>query len=103
MAKKITIGMLGCGTVGSGLIKLLANYKHKKRQPEIELKKILVKNMERAAEISSEHGIEKHLFTDDVIAMIKDPEIDIIVEVMGGVDHTKKILLEAIKHKKKIS
>ena len=102
MSKKITIGMLGCGTVGSGLIKLLANYKHEKRTPEIELKKILVRNMERAAEIASQHGIEKHLFTDDVHEIITDPEIEIVVEVMGGVDETKKILLDAIKNKKNI-
>lgn len=94
--------MLGCGTVGSGLIKVLASYKHYKRRPEIELKSILVRNMQRAEEISSKHGIEKHLFTDDLDSIIHDEDIDIIVELMGGVDQTKEILLKAIENKKHI-
>jgi len=102
MSKKITIAMLGCGTVGSGLIKLLAHYHHEKREPEIVLKKILVRNMQRASDISSKHGLEKHLFTDDVTDIINDPEIQIVVEVMGGVERTKKILLDAITNKKHI-
>ena len=102
MSKQITIGMLGCGTVGSGLIELLKNYQEAKRQPEITLKRILVRNDKRAEDLSKSLKLDKANFTTKLDEVIADPEIDIIIEVMGGVEATKKILLDAIKNKKHI-
>ena len=90
MSEKVKIGLLGCGTVGSGLVKILANH------PLVEITKIAVRNEQRAQEIATNLAIEQSLFTWDINDVINAPEISIVVEVMGGVEQTKQHLLDAI-------
>lgn len=90
MAEKIKIGLLGCGTVGSGLVKILD------KQSLVEITKIAVRNQQRAQEIAGDLGLDQSLFTWEINDVIHDPEISIVVEVMGGVTETKKHLLAAI-------
>lgn len=100
--EKFQIGIMGCGTVGSGLVKLLRKHLLRKQSPEISIAKILVRNDKRAAEISSELGLDQSLFTTNADDIVKNPDIDFVVELMGGVDHTKKLLLSALENKKSI-
>lgn len=90
---KVKIAFLGCGTVGSGVIKIL----HKLNRNDIEISSILVRNDTRAKEISSSLGLDLKLFTSNADDIFKNPEIKIVVELMGGVDHTKALLLKAIE------
>ena len=77
------IGLLGLGTVGSGVSKILA---HKKDHLEkvagrpIELRGILVRDTDK----KREHQPPKDLITNNADEILANPEIDIIVEVMGG-------------------
>lgn len=103
MSKAIKIGLLGCGTVGSGVVKLLRkiNQAHNFGY-QIDINKILVRNSKRAQEIGTELGLDQSIFTTNTNDITKNPEIDIVVEVMGGVDHVKPLLIDALQHGKDI-
>ncbi len=88
----ICIAILGCGTVGSGLVKLLKYY------PEIEVSKILVRDLSKERDFD----IDASCFTDNVEDILRDTKVQIIVEVMGGISKTKDILLKALKQGKHI-
>ncbi|PIQ23624.1 homoserine dehydrogenase [bacterium (Candidatus Blackallbacteria) CG17_big_fil_post_rev_8_21_14_2_50_48_46] len=90
----VKIGMLGCGTVGSGVVKLLQEKSQEYARrcgAKLELSKILVRDLNRVRE-----GVDPALLTEDPAEILEDEEIQIIVEVMGGVDPTREYLLQAI-------
>ena len=91
--KKIKIGMLGLGTVGSGVYKTL------KRFDNVEIVKISVKNIDKPRNIE---GLDSNILTTDVYSIINDPEIDIFVEVIGGVNPAWEYISAAIKAGKHI-
>lgn len=96
MNKQIQVGMLGFGTVGSGVIRILKDHNAKIRQvtgEEISVKKVLVRDIEKnRGEISE--GIQLTSNEDEVLA---DPEIDVILEVMGSIDSAKMYITKALK------
>ena len=99
--KEISIGLLGLGTVGSGVVKIIENHQEKLMHQvgcPVKVKKILVKNMDKHLS----NGVEASLLTTDVDDILNDPEIDIVVEVMGGVDQTKQYLFQALNNKKHV-
>lgn len=98
--KKIKIGLLGLGTVGTGVYKLIgrrADSMEKTIGAELEIKKILVHNMNKKRD-----GIDPSLLTDDWREIVEDDEIQIIVEVMGGMEPAKTIILEALRAGKNV-
>ena len=98
--KKIKIGLLGLGTVGTGVYKLIgrrADIMDKTIGAELEIKKILVHNMNKKRE-----GIDPSLLTDDWREIVEDDEIQIVVEVMGGMEPAKTIILEALRAGKNV-
>ena len=98
--KKIKIGLLGLGTVGTGVYKLIgrrADSMEKTIGAELEIKKILVHNMNKKRD-----GIDPSLLTDDWREIIEDDEIQIVVEVMGGMEPAKTIILEALRAGKNV-
>ncbi|MGP7816318.1 homoserine dehydrogenase [Niallia sp. 01092] len=95
----ISIGLLGLGTVGSGVVKIIENHQDKIMHQvgcPVKVKKILVKNVNKEREISQE------MLTTDPDEIINDPDIDVIIEVMGGVEETKECLLKALNNKKHV-
>ena len=89
--KKIKIGLIGLGTVGSGVFKTLYDNEN------IEIAKIAVRDL------SKDRGIEnldKSLLTDDAFEVVNDPEIDIVVEVMGGIHPALELIVTALKNGK---
>ncbi|MGJ7920109.1 homoserine dehydrogenase [Neobacillus sp. LXY-4] len=99
--KAISVGMLGLGTVGSGVVTIIENHQDKLMHQigcPVKLKKILVKSLDkqRAVEISPE------LLTTNEDEVLNDPDIDVVIEVMGGVDNTREYLLKALKNKKHV-
>lgn len=100
MSEKLGIGILGCGTVGSGVIKLLQEksqlFAHRS-EIELEVRKILVRDPERVRE-----GVDPDLLTTEAEEILHDPEIQIVVEVMGGVNPAKAYLLEALQSGKHV-
>jgi homoserine dehydrogenase len=94
MAKKIQVALLGAGTVGTGVYKLLhrrAGVMEKTIGSELEIKKILVHNLEKKRE-----GIDANLLTNNWQEILNDEEIQIVIEVMGGIEPAKTMILEAL-------
>ena len=92
--RKCKIGIVGLGTVGSGIYKILSS--EVDTHPilkEIEIVKIAVKDLNKKRDIK----IDNNLLTDDPFKLISDPSIDVIVEVMGGVDLARDIILQSLK------
>ena len=98
--KNIYIGMLGCGVVGSQVAALLEKNNAElstRAGAKLILKKIVVRDIKAARE-----GINQSLFTTDAQSVIDDAEIDIIIEVMGGIDPARELILAAIKNGKSV-
>jgi len=98
--KNIQIGMLGCGVVGGQVAVLLEKNNAElstRAGATLVLKKIAVRDIKSARE-----GINPTLLTTDVQSVINDPEIDIIIEVMGGIDPSRELILAAINNGKSV-
>ena len=98
--KNIQIGMLGCGVVGGQVSALLEKNNAElstRAGATLVLKKIAVRDGKAARE-----GINPALLTTDVQSVINDPEIDIIIEVMGGIDPSRELILAAINNGKSV-
>ena len=94
MKKSISIGLLGLGTVGTGVIKVLTTNRHNIEQKvglPIIVKKILVRNPDKARAVHTEAQITTNM--EDIIC---DSDIDIIVELMGGEEPAKTYILQAL-------
>ncbi|PLR79342.1 homoserine dehydrogenase [Bacillus sp. V3-13] len=99
--KAISIGLLGLGTVGSGVVKIIENHQDKLIHQigcPVQVKKVLVQSIHKEREVA----IDQSLLTANAEEIIDDPDIDIIIEVMGGVEETKELLLKALKQKKHV-
>ncbi len=99
--KKINLGLIGFGNVGSGVVKVLRERKtflSEKIGLEINIKKICDKDIASRRNIS----IDKQLLTKNASEIINDPQIDILVELMGGIHPAKEYITEALKKGKNI-
>ncbi|NHM33867.1 homoserine dehydrogenase [Neobacillus terrae] len=97
----ISVGLLGLGTVGTGVVKIIENHQDKLMHQvgcPVKIKKILVQDPAKARTLD----IDKTMLTTNPDDIILDPEIDVVIEVMGGIDDTKGILIEAMKGKKHV-
>ena len=96
---KCKIGIIGFGTVGKGVYKILkSDIDTHPILKEIEISKIVVKNLSKKREIK----YEENLLIDDPNLLIYDPEIDVIVEVMGGIKLAKDIILKSLNAGKSV-
>lgn len=99
--KKVKIALLGLGTVGSGVWKILKSNKDditRKCGYEIEVAKILVRNRDKKRAVD----VPKELVTTNFNDILNDNSIDIVVEVMGGINPTKEYIISSILRKKHI-
>lgn len=98
--KTIQIGMLGCGVVGGQVAALLEKNNAElstRAGATLVLKKIAVRDLKVARE-----GVNQSLLTTDAQSVINDPEIDIIIEVMGGIEPARELILQAIHNGKSV-
>lgn len=93
--KRIKAALLGLGTVGGGVYKLAERQKNEMEQKagaELEIAKILVRDKEKVRE-----GVRTELLTDNWTEILEDPQIEIVIEVMGGIEPAKTRILEALR------
>lgn len=90
--KKLKIGLIGFGTVGIGVYKTLQNFE------EIEVVKIAVKNINKPRSIELPNGI----LTDNPYDIVNDENINVVVELMGGVEPAWDYIKTALENKKHI-
>lgn len=102
MKRKVTFGVIGFGTVGSGVVKLyLENIQEisKKLDFELKLKTIAEKTKKSKEGVKTPKSIK---ITDNAEELINDPEIDIVVELVGGKTFAKDFIISAIKNGKHV-
>ncbi|GIO43614.1 homoserine dehydrogenase [Paenibacillus apis] len=93
--KPVKVGLLGLGTVGTGVVRILEGHQEDLSSQvgsPIIIEKIAVKHADKQRSIE----IDPAKLTEDPWEVIRDPEIDVIVEVMGGVNGTREFMLEAL-------
>ena len=99
--KKITVGIIGFGTVGSGAAKILLenrNILSERTGFAIVLKKVADRDLQRDRGITLPEGV----LTRDAQDVLNDPGIDIVVELVGGIHPAKDFILDAIRKKKHV-
>ncbi len=101
--KVLKVGLMGLGTVGTGVYKVIENQKEEfphKIGTRLEIKKILVRAADvPAAKAKVREGIE---FVNDYRDIVNDDEIDIVIEVMGGTTFAKECILAALNSGKSV-
>lgn len=93
--KIINAALLGLGTVGGGVYKVLKNQENEmeaKLGRKVKIKKILVRNIEKASSKVDDSSILTNQWED----IINDPTIDIVIELIGGIEPAKTYILEAL-------
>ena len=96
----IKAALLGAGVVGSGvyeLAQILAEDIEYKTGAALEIKKVLVRNLNKKRE-----GIAEEILTDNWKDIVEGPEIDIVIELMGGIEPARTYILEAIAAGKQV-
>jgi len=93
--KSVKVGLLGLGTVGTGVVRIVEGHQSDLQSQvgsPIVIEKVLVQNKEKARNIA----VDANKLTEDPWEIIRHPDIDVIVEVMGGITLTKEYILEAL-------
>ena len=101
MKKQINIGLLGLGTVGTGLARVLMdNEEILKARVGVPLRLKTIADID----LTTDRGISLDAFklTDDAYQVVNDPEIDIVVEMIGGEGIAKELILKAIQNGKHV-
>lgn len=99
--KPVKVGLLGLGTVGTGVVRIVEGHREDliaQVGSPIEIGRIAVRQLDKPRAIS----IDPAKLTNDPWEVVRDPEIDVVVEVMGGVEPTKAYILEALQRGKHV-
>lgn len=99
--KPIGIGLLGCGIVGSGAARhLLAEEAVIERAVGVplEIRRVAVRSVSKHRDVD----LPRDIFTTDPAEVVEDPEVDVIVEVMGGIEPARTLVLEALAANKPV-
>lgn len=98
---KISVGLLGFGTVGSGTARILLD-----NRDVIESRLGIPLQLKWIADLDVEtdrgFAVDKGVLTTDAVAVIEDPDVDIIVELIGGYEPAKAFILRAIEQGKQV-
>lgn len=90
----VKVGLVGTGTVGGGCIEILRNHKDDFKRHygiDIELTRVCSRNPEQAIE----HGVDD-IFTQDYQDIVNDPDIDLVIELIGGTGVAKNVIMESL-------
>ena len=99
MTKMVGIGLLGLGTVGTGIAKIINSPEG--RHPlvsKIHLARVAVRDINRIRSVK----INSSILTDDPYEVVKDPDVQVVVEAMGGIEPAKSLILLAIESGKSV-
>ena len=94
-----TIGLLGLGTVGTGTAEIILDFEG--RNPllsEIKIKQVGVSNLDKPRSVTLDPGV----LTTDLESIVNDPEIEIVVELLGGLEPARSLILTAIQNGKHV-
>lgn len=99
--KPIKVGLLGLGTVGTGVVRIVEGHQEDlvmQTGSPLKIEKVLVKDRSKARNIS----VSEDKLTEDPWEIIYNEDIDVVVEVMGGIEPAKTYILEALARGKHV-
>jgi homoserine dehydrogenase len=95
----IKLGILGLGTVGTGTVQLLQDVTGRNSLlKEVEIYRVGVRSLDKTRTVQ----LSDNVLTTDLQAIVNDPQIDIVVELLGGLEPARTLILTAIKNGKHI-
>jgi homoserine dehydrogenase len=97
----VRIGVLGCGNVGAPLVELIATQREAveaRTGLRLEVRRIAVRDIAKPRPAS----IDPSLLTTDPASIVDDPDIDLVVELIGGVEPAQSLILSALKSGKPV-
>jgi homoserine dehydrogenase len=98
----VRVGILGCGHVGSALVRLLdehADLVAARSGLKIDVARVAVRNLARERDVA---GLDQAVFTHDAEEVVNDPEVDVIVEVIGGIEPARSLILTSLERGKPV-
>ncbi|MEI6217635.1 MAG: homoserine dehydrogenase, partial [bacterium] len=94
--REIGIGLLGFGTVGAGVVECIqknGNLIAERAGVRLVLSKIADVDLKRDRGVK----VDRRILTTDAMSVITDPDVDIVVELVGGTTHARTFMLEALR------
>jgi len=91
----VRVGLLGCGNVGAALVKLLSDQApiiEARTGLRLEITRIAVRNLSRGRDVAVPEG----LLTRDAHSVVSDPDVDVVVEVIGGIEPARELIMAAL-------
>jgi homoserine dehydrogenase len=101
MSDSVQVGILGCGNVGAALVAVLeanADLIRQRSGVGIEVARVAVHNLAKERDVQLAPGV----LTNDAESVVNDPNIDVVVEVIGGVEPARSLILAALKSAKPV-
>lgn len=101
MKKDINVALIGLGTVGAGVYKLLRRHRNsinEKVGAKVSLKAVLEKDKKRIRKLK----VNPKLVRKDISSIVNDPQVDVVIEVIGGTNPAKGYILKALTHGKHV-
>ena len=95
MAEPFGVAVIGCGTVGSGVVKILTEHAGRLEQRSgraITLRRVVVRDLAKRREVS----LPADIVSTDYTAALRDPSVHVVVELIGGTTTAKRIVLDAL-------
>src|SRR3954470_1491336 len=95
MTKSLKVALLGCGVVGSEVVRLLHQHRDdltSRVGAPVELAGIAVRRPQRVRDLP----VDQSLFTADAAALVARDDVEVVVEVIGGIEPARTLLLSAL-------
>jgi len=95
VARTVRVGMLGCGTVGQAVVRTLIEHEEDislRAGLRLEVARVAVRDQSRARDVP----LDPSRFVADPAEVVEDPEVDVVCEVMGGVEPARSLILAAL-------
>ncbi len=99
--KAIAIGLLGAGNVGGGVVRILEQNREsieRRLGASVRVKRVLVRDVTRARDVD----VPAELLTTDAEQVLADPDVRVVVELIGGIDPARSYVLDAIRRGKHV-
>ena len=95
MEERVRVGILGCGHVGGALVRLIhdhADVIEARAGVPLEVARVAVHDLTKERDLP----LPARCFTDDAAAVVDDPDVDIVVEVIGGIEPARRLIVDAL-------
>ena len=99
--RSIAIGLLGAGNVGGGVIRILQENRdsiERRLGAGVQVKRVLVRDPSRGRDVD----VPEELLTTDADEVLADPDVRVVVELIGGIEPARTYILDAIRRGKHV-